>query len=275
MISPPSFPGRRPFRAATAADDVATTTLLDELAPPAFGVPDASAPSTSAAPETQAVRPVDWATVPRVNLLPQEIIDARRFRTVQRALVVVVAVVVVLCALATGWAQTDVSSARVSLEATRAETLGLQREQARYAEVPKVSADLDQARAAREAALGKDVLWYRFLTDLAVNTPDRTALSSVTITMNVSGGQSTTSVTGSQAPASSGLGSVTVSGKANRFVDVAAWLDAAARVNGLTDTSLQSAVREDGGSASWKITYAGSAVISSAALSHRYDRRAS
>jgi hypothetical protein len=67
-----------------------------------------------------------------------------------------------------------------------------------------------------------------------------------------------------------------VSGEASRFTDVAAWLDASARVNGLVSSRLQSATRSgDGRSGSAeRVTYSGSAVVSSAALSHRYDRKA-
>jgi Tfp pilus assembly protein PilN len=212
--------------------------------------------------------------VPRVNLLPQEIIDGRRFRGVQRLLAGVVVVVVALCAGATLWARSGVTSAQNALQITRNQTRDLQQQQTRYAEVPKVNAELELARAARERALGADVLWYRFLTDLAVNTPEGTVLSSVTVTMT---GATTAVTTGADPLSAAGLGTVKVSGQARRFTDVAAWLDAAGKVNGLTSTQLQSAARSGGDSAGAesKVTYAGSAVVTTTALSHRYDRRAS
>jgi Tfp pilus assembly protein PilN len=227
----------------------------------------ASEPAQGEEPGTTRV---DWATVPRVNLLPLEFLDARRFRRVQVGLGVAVLSVAVLLGVATVWAQTRVSAAADILALTQNENLTLQRQQQRYAEVPKVKAELEAARTARERALGSDVLWYRFLTDLAVNTPEGTVLSSVTIVTT-----GTTADTAGTAPLiPAGLGTVTVQGEANRFVDVAAWLDAAGRVNGLAGTRLSAAAR-DSGSATVKINYSGTAVITSAALSHRYDRKAS
>ena len=232
-------------------------------------------PEMPGAPGTDVGRPVEWARVPRVNLLPPEVIEARRFRLTRKILVGVVLGVVLLCGVGTLWAQQQVGSARSALEITRSHTVALQRQQAQYAEVPKVSAELDAARVSREQAMSSDVLWYRFLTDLAVNTPDGATLSSVTITMT--GSTAGPAATGLRPTGlrPTGLGTVKVSGDAGRYSDVAAWLDASARVNGLTGTTLQSAVRGDtGGGPGKKVTYSGGAVISPAALSHRYDRKA-
>jgi Tfp pilus assembly protein PilN len=258
---------QRSGRGDAATDDDTSTGSLStvESAEP---VSEASQPSRG---DSQGTDRVDWAVVPRVNLLPLELLDARRFRRVQVGLGVGILCVAGLLGAGTVWAQGRTSAAADTLAQTHNETLALQQQQLRYAEVPKVKAELEASRTARERALGADVLWYRFLTDLAVNTPEGTVLSSVTIATN--GTTIETAATGPLTPA--GLGTVTVEGEANRFVDVAAWLDAAGRVNGLTGTKLSAATRSVGVSgAAAKITYSGTAVITSAALSHRYDRKA-
>jgi hypothetical protein len=270
----------------------------------------AQAPATEpvAVPvRSPAARPA-WSSVPQVNLLPPEILTERSFRRLQRRLAAITLGVLTACGAALIWAQAGVAAAESDLASVRAQGVHLQAQQRKYAGVPTALAELDQMKGAREAVLGTDVAWYRFLADLAYRTPSDTELQSVTITM-----------TGSTAPSASavpltpaGLGTVEVSGKALRFTDVAAWLDAVNGVNGLTGSGLQGATRQGGGAAgsasggagggqsaggstgstgsgstgsgsagsgsttaAGQVTFTGSAVIVPAALSHRYNRRAS
>jgi hypothetical protein len=234
---------------------------------------------TQLAPPAAAVEPgpvatrVEWAIVPRVNLLPPEVLAARRFRTLQRRLGAAVAGTLVVAGLAVVWAQSGLASAQDDLAATQAQAVQLQAEQTKYAEAPKVLANLDAARTARASALGTDVAWYQFLSDLALNTPVGTGLSSVAISMT--GSVNATASTVPLVPA--GLGDVKVTGKAVRFPDVASWLDSFGQVHGLAGIVLMNATQansESGSSAPAAIEYTGSAVITTGALSHRYDRRA-
>jgi hypothetical protein len=73
--------------------------------------------------------------VSRVNLLPPEIIEARRFRRARAWLVGLVVGVVGLCGMATMWAQNEVSSARSALAITRAETESLRKKQSQFTEL--------------------------------------------------------------------------------------------------------------------------------------------
>jgi hypothetical protein len=100
---------------------------------------------------------------------------------------------------------------------------------------------------------------------------------------------STTASTTSTAPlATAGLGTVSVSGTADKFSDVAAWIEAVNRVNGLAGSTFESADKKKAeggtdtvgtdagtGDAAEKIEFSGSAVVVPAALSHNYDRKAS
>jgi Tfp pilus assembly protein PilN len=259
---------------------------------PTAAAPGAPAPGPLLEPGTvPAPRPARprWALVPQVNLLPSEILDARRFRTLQRRLAVVALSVVVLCGLGVVRSQVGVVSARHDLGTIQVEGARLRAQQARYADVPTALAELDRVKAARETALATDVAWYQFLTDLAVNTPAGTQLTSVTIAMDGRSSAADSLLT----PA--GLGTVTLQGTALKFPDVAAWLEAVDRVHGLAGSGLSSAVREGGGTGSSGtgpsgtgssgtgshgtgalsgITFNGTAVIVPAALSHRYDRKA-
>ena len=218
-----------------------------------------------------------WSSVSQVNLLPDEIVSARNFRRLQRQLAGVVLGVVLLGAAGGAWAQSGVLAAQSDLTDAQATTSQLQQQQARYAAVPKALAQLDAARAARQGAMSTDVLWYRFLGDLALNTPANTDLSSVAITMTAPSTSGATSGAGA-ASAGGGLGQVAVSGNAARFRDVAEWLDSVTLVHGLASPSLQTAAQTastgPAPASAMPVNYSANAVITAAALSHRYDRKA-
>ena len=274
MISPPSVSLAGANRGSQSTDASGSAAFAETLLLKGSELKGPELKGSDGAPEeagTWTGHAVEWTRVPRVNLLPPEIIEARRFHRARAWLIGLVVGVVGLCGTATTLAQNEVASARSALEITRAETESLRKEQVRFTEVPKVSTELDAARAARGRALGSDILWYRFLTDLAVNTPEGTTLQSVSISMTTAAGANTSN----QPLTPTGLGTIKVSGEATQFADVASWLEACARVNGLVGTTLQSAVRGDAGSGSAaRVAYSGGAVISTAALSHRYDRKA-
>jgi Tfp pilus assembly protein PilN len=236
----------------------------------------AAAPPTATQPLTRG----QWSVVPQVNLLPEEISAGRRFRGLQKALAGVGIVVALGCVAGVLWAGAGVDEAETDLQAVLAQGADLQRQQAKYAEVPATLAELDRVKAAREAAMGTDVRWYRFLTELAINTPSGTQLKSVSITMNDS-----TAPTAATVPLSTaGLGTVSVTGTAVNFPDVAAWLEAVNKVTGLTSSTFDSAARKESSGDSGgpavsggpePIEFSGAAVVDPRVLSHVYDRKAS
>jgi Tfp pilus assembly protein PilN len=234
--------------------------------------------------ETVTVTRVEWAPVPRVNLLPPEILDARGFRKVQGRLVTAVVATLVVVAAATIWGQTRVNSAQDALDAASAQTVVLHRQEARYAEVPRLTSAVAAAKAARAAALSQDMLWYRLLNDIALTTPSNVWLT----TMNVNLGSGTSPTGDSRASASpsssgsdplvpAGIGKVTVTGTASSYPDVAAWLEAIVRVHGLDASTLQTATREvssGSGGTGAQVQFTSAIVIAPTALSHRYDQKA-
>ena len=230
------------------------------------------------AAEGVTVARVDWAPVPRVNLLPPEILDARGFRKVQVRLAIAVVLTLFLAAGGTVWAQTQVSSAQDSLDSAAAQTAVLHHQEAGYAEVPRVTTALTSARVARETALAQDLLWYRLMSDIALSTPSNVWLT----TMNVS--LSATPVAAAKAsPAGAGtgdpllpvgIGTVTITGTAATYPDVAAWLEAVVKVPGLDGSTLQTVTRANTSGSAGQLQFTSQIVVVSSALSHRYDRKA-
>jgi Tfp pilus assembly protein PilN len=229
---------------------------------------------TAAATPTSTSTPVDWAVVPRVNLLPAEILQARRVSGIKRVLGVAVLATVAVCAGGVVWAQAGVGSAQDDLDAVQAHGAQLRAEQAKYAQVPTVLALIDSATNARQQAMNRDVLWYGLLSDLALTTPKGVKLDSLSVSLD----QGTSTAPDPLTPA--GIGQVSFTGKATRFPDVAAWLEAVATLHGLDGSTLQTATRgnPDGTSSTVTsgapISFTSTIQVTSTALTHRYDRKA-
>jgi Tfp pilus assembly protein PilN len=209
-------------------------------------------------------------SLPRVNLLPPEIHEARRLRRTQLALggcvVAVLAALGGVYAVAAGSATT----AGEELAAEQARTTTLSAEQAKYAEVPRVLAQVDGAKAAQERAMATDVLWYSVLNDLALTYPSEVWLDTLTVT--VADPSQTASTTNPLA--TPGIGMVTFTGKAETHSDVASWLDVLDRTSGFADGSYTSSTRTDA-DGQIVVEFTSDAVVTGDALSHRFDRKAS
>ncbi|HVN11223.1 MAG TPA: PilN domain-containing protein [Kineosporiaceae bacterium] len=237
--------------------------------------PDVAAPGGApGAPEPVSATRVDWAPVPRVNLLPPEIVEARSLGRLKKVLGGALVVVLASCAGAVAWAQSGVASAQAGLDAAQARTAILRTQQAKYAQVPRILALIDSAAAAREQAMRQDVLWYGFLSDLSMTTPKGVLLENLEMTMS----SGTTTATAADPLTPSGIGQVTFSGTAQHFPDVAAWLEAVGTVHGLDGSTLQTAARNPGTGGSTTggdgITFTSTIQVTSKALTHRYDRKA-
>jgi hypothetical protein len=207
---------------------------------------------------------VAWAPVPRVDLLPLRIVEARRFRRTQAMLSVALAGTLLAAVAGTLSAAQGVSSANDELSSAQTTVGNLQAQQATYAEVPKVLAQVDAATTARTTALGKDILWYRFLNDLDGVRPSGVDLPNITVALAGS-----TAVTSADPLAPAGIGSFSASGTSSRYAQVSALMDGIEKVNGLRSSSLTSATRDDD-----QIRLTVAAVLSSDALSARYEKKA-
>ena len=215
------------------------------------------------------------AGLPRVNLLPPEIEQARRFRKVQAGLGAGVLAAVGVVGALTFLANGAVSDAQSDLDAEKARGAQLQAQQAQYAEVPRVYAAVEAAQAQLSQAMGKEVRWSYFLNDLSLKVPAKVWLTSMTVTQDVDGVAAATAnptVPGAGTYLTPGLGSVTFQGMGYSHNDVAAWLDALAKQKGLTQPYFTNSAKEDidGQSA---VNFSSQATITEEALSQRYTQQ--
>jgi Tfp pilus assembly protein PilN len=215
-------------------------------------------------------------TTPRVNLLPGEILEARRLKRTQGFLALGVAGVLAVVAAGYLASQQRADEAADQLATSQARTSVLQTEQAKYAEVPKVLAEVDAAKSAQQTAMATDVLWYRYLNDLALTYPQNVWLTNMTASVAATGGttgQAGVPVAGANPLATPGIGTITFTGTGLDHPDVAAWLEVLDGTDGFADAYFSSSQRAElEGQA--VVQFSSSVTITGDALSHRFDREA-
>ena len=201
------------------------------------------------------------ATLPRVNLLPPEIEEQKRFRRIQVGLGAGVAAAVGVVALGFVLASGSVSAANEELDAATAEGTRLQAETAKYADVEAVYAQAAAAQAMLGEAMGEEVRYSRFLSDLSLSVPENVWLTSLTFDQSP-----VDPALGGTEP---GVGTVTVTGKGFDHEDVALWLESLSGYSTLTNPYFSSSTEVLIGSRT-AVEFSSTATLTPSALSGRY-----
>lgn len=220
--------------------------------------------------QTQIRQVAGAPSIARVNLMPPEIEESRRFRKVQAglggAMVAAVAAVAALYVLGQG----GVSSAQQRLDAAKAQQQTLLHQQAALQNVSQVYADVASHQAMLSTAMGQEVQWSHYLNDLALRVPDNVWLTNVAITENVDGTQ--TASTSPLIP--SGIGTVTFTGRGFTHDDVAAWLDSLAKEKGYASPYFSSSTEDQNTTGKKLVTFTSTVTLTNDALSGRFTKPA-
>jgi len=175
--------------------------------------------------------------LPQVNLLPPEVRAARGLQSIKRWLVIALLVVLVVCALMWLWAQSVQSGAQADLENAQQETARLTQEQAKYAEVPRVQAQLVQAALGREIGMTTDVVWKPYLDAIAAVLPEGASIDTFGMT-------GATPMTGapevSDVLAAPSVGQLAFGARSVAVPDAAALMDALDSIPGFSDAFVTS-----------------------------------
>ncbi len=174
--------------------------------------------------EEQIVSP-GLVTLPRVNLLPPEIAERVRLRRIQGGLGAGVLAAAGVVALLFVLAGNSVDAANEELTVAQAEQSRLQAESAKYADVTAVYAQAAAAQAMLTEAMGQEVRYSRFLSDLSLTVPENVWVKSLTFSQAAA----PAAAVGIAEP---GIGTVTVSGVGFSHDDVAVWLESLAGQQG-------------------------------------------
>lgn len=201
--------------------------------------------------------------LPRVNLLPPEIAEQRRFRSLQLGMGAAVLAAVIgmgaLFVVTTG----SVAEAGDQVEVAAAEQSRLTAENAEFRDVTAVYARAASAEQMLVAAMGSEVRYSRLLSDLSLSVPEQVwvtdAAFAQTAANPVAGAATTTAA----------LGTVTLSGVAYQHDDVAVWLESLATQKSYATPYLQSSAEQLIGKKTF-ITWSTTVVLTPEALSGRY-----
>lgn len=234
--------------------------------------------------------PASSAAFPRVNLMPAIVADEARAHRAKMVLVgaTVASVLAVggLYLMALG----SVNDAQNELDAASAQSAVLNAEAAKYADVPKVQAQVAYSQTQAYQALGGEVRWSFLLNNLSLTVPAGTSLQSFQAVVSefppagaaaAKPGSGQTSYNG--VLGHPGVGTITYSGEATGYPQVAAFLDSQAKQVTLIDpyvnTVTANSTTAGGGTtpnagASKGLQFKSVATITDKALSHRYDLKA-
>jgi hypothetical protein len=209
------------------------------------------------------------------NLLPVEIVEARRVRKVRRIVLSALAVFAVLLAAWYAKASYETSTARSDLRNVEDDAQRLLRQQQAFAEVVGTQAESQAIRTQLSSLLTTDLRWSRLLWCLR-----KAALGGVRVT-DVFGslGSSPSASAGaggssaSQLPSPSGkkpVGTLTVTGSGPSQEAIAAYIDTLAIVEGLGNPLLGDVTTQNG-----VLQFTVKLDVTSAALGGRYTPQSS
>lgn len=197
---------------------------------------------TTAVEETVAPATRTLSTgMPKVNLLPPEITEARRVRVVQAGVGVgALAAVAIVGGL---WynAHSGLSDAKKQHDAAVAKQAQLQQDVARYGDVDLLFRKVDAANAMVSAATANEVHWSNYLDDLSIALPDHVWLTNLTMAVTPGGGATAgaaSGTVGAAGAANTSIGTVNLSGSAYVHNDVANLLERLAGLKGFFNVYL-------------------------------------
>ena len=181
------------------------------------------------------------ASLPQVNLLPPEVRAARGLKVVKRILGLSLVGVLILIGGAYAASIMARAGAQDELADAQEDTLQLQAEESKYAEVPAVRKALDTTKMVRALGMATEVQWNGYLSAITAVLPVDASIETITL-------EAATPMSAPQAPASPlqgpSVGMLTFTGRSATLPDTAAWIDALNSVPGFSDAWVTSALVE-------------------------------
>jgi Tfp pilus assembly protein PilN len=205
--------------------------------------------------------------LPRVNLLPPEIHEAAKFRRFQMAMGAAGVAAVAIVGLLTYSAHQSVAHAKTGLAAAQAQQTSLQSQLASLQSVKDVYTQVAAKKAMLSQAMGPEIRWSYYMTDLSMKIPQNVWLTSINATEQAQAPAAPAAQTASVVPA--GIGTLTFAGVAFTHDDVANWLDALAKERGFTNVYFSNSTKAAIGPKA-VVNFSSTVTLTPAALSGRY-----
>jgi Tfp pilus assembly protein PilO len=191
--------------------------------------------TTLAKPDPATDRPQSHR-IPSVaaNLLPIEIMEARRTRRVKRTVVTLLAVFAVLLAAWYGLARVQTGLAQDELADAKANTERLTRQQGAYAELQQVQADSAAIQRQLAQLMADDMDYPTLLRGLRQAAPPGLALTGIAVTADAS------PATAGTAARTAPVAFVTITGIGTSKPQIAGYVDSLGKLTGVVDPFITS-----------------------------------
>jgi Tfp pilus assembly protein PilN len=208
----------------------------------------AAALATSAAEVTEVspLRPVlIWA-----DLLPTEVVDARRTRKVR---LLVISGLLVFAVVLGGWyaqANAETAIARVDVGDADADVQRLLRQQQVFAEVVDVQAESREIRSQLALLFAQDLPWSTMLGSLQSAAPKGVAITGAFGSVKAPNPGAPAAGPAAGLPSNSAaasIGTLTVTGSTDSKLRIAAYVDILAKLDGLANPQLGDVTLQEGG----------------------------
>ena len=212
----------------------------------------------------------------RVNLLPSPYRHRLSILSAQRRAKIAIGCTagVVLLVSAISFVQAGLSS--TDLSDARSAQLAAQSQVNRYAEVPRLAAQLNEIKTGLTDALAAEVLFSEMITSVGKTLPSGVSVSSLTFSLAATtgqpGGAATAPSTGGATVAGSGVGLVSITGTAPSLDAISTFIQNLENSGDFDTVTLTSATRGSSGSGSGTYTFSATANLSKGALSGRYAK---
>lgn len=207
----------------------------------------------------------------RVDLLPEKIIQkmaVRKARNIAIVLLLVASFIILMWRL---YLQLQINSAEEELLRAQATGTQLQAEIAKYSEIPPIFLAAEQGQQSLTLAMSREVRWSFLLNQLSFSTPAGVTLESISGQILEASEEASP---GGVFPLQPSEGTMTFTGSASSYNQVASWLDS---LTGLQDytypfmaTASKSEAGVEGDLSGGAVTWDSTANLSPNALSGRY-----
>ncbi|NMM16802.1 MAG: fimbrial assembly protein [Cellulomonas sp.] len=206
-------------------------------------------------------------SLPQVNLLPPEVRAARGLTHIKRILGAALLGVLLLAGVGYALALSVSASATADLATAQVETVRLQAEEAKYADVPIIVNGLKRTTDARTLGMASEIQWKGYLDAITAVLPTGASITALSVA------QATPSIAAPSpldALSKQGVALITFTGRAATLPDSSAWIDALNQIPTFYSATFSAVTLED---TSGKHGYTISSTVSvdSTALSHRFD----
>jgi Tfp pilus assembly protein PilN len=199
------------------------------------------------------------------ELLPVEIIEARRTRRIRRVVVVAVAGFAAILAVWYGLAVIETSAATDDLGRAQDNVQALTRQQRNYTELVTVQAESERIGAQLRELLADDLQWSKLLSSLQAAAPKGVTITGITAALNTDGAAPQAGTGLPSTTTSKSIGALTTNGVGTDKTVIAAYVDALGKVSGVGNPLLGDVTQQEKG-----LVFSVQLDITAAALGGRY-----